>query len=53
MHWWTLQQLKSKDVSTRLLAVDKLANESSLKAGEALISAFADADDSVRKAAAG
>lgn len=52
MLWWTLQQLRSGDVSTRLKAVDKLADDSSLKAGEGLIAAFADKEESVRKAAA-
>ena len=52
MLWWTLQQLRSADVSTRLRAVDKLADDSSLKAGEGLIAAFADKDETVRKAAA-
>lgn len=52
MLWWTLQQLKSGDVDTRLKAVDKLADDSSLKAGEGLISAFADENELVRKAAA-
>jgi HEAT repeat protein len=52
MLWWTLQQLKSKDASTRLKAVEKLADDVSPKVAEALIEAFGDPDDSVRKAAA-
>lgn len=52
MLWWTIKQLKSANVSTRLQAVDQLAEDGSLKAGDALIGAFGDADESVRKAAA-
>ena len=52
MLWLTLQKLKSKDASSRLTAVVKLADEDSPKAADALISAFADEDEAVRKSAA-
>lgn len=51
MLWWTLQQLKSKDASTRIKAVDKLAGDDDAKAIEALLGALGDPDEEVRKAA--
>lgn len=52
MLWWTLQQLKSKDASTRLSAIEKLAEDLSAKTGTALIPLLRDAEETVRKAAA-
>ncbi|MEY4386918.1 MAG: hypothetical protein RLY20_2201 [Verrucomicrobiota bacterium] len=52
MLWWTNQQLKSKDVDVRLKAIQKLEDDGSDKAGSALLSAFGDSEESVRKAAA-
>lgn len=52
MLWWTLQQLKSKDASTRLSAIEQLADEVSPKVGAALIPLLGDSEETVRKAAA-
>lgn len=52
MLWWTLQQLKSKEASTRLKAVEKLAEDVDAKVAEALVAALGDPDELVRKAAA-
>jgi HEAT repeat protein len=52
MLWWTAQQLKSKDIDVRLKAIEKLEADGSTKAGEALMAAFADPEESIRKAAA-
>jgi len=52
MLWWTLQQLKSKDASTRLSAIDKVAEDLSGKSGMALIPLLGDSEETVRKAAA-
>lgn len=51
MLWWTLQQLKSKEASTRIKAVEKLAGDDDPKAIEALIGLLGDPDEEVRKSA--
>ncbi len=52
MLWWTLQQLKSKDASTRLNAIEKVADDLSSRSGMALMPLLGDSEETVRKAAA-
>ena len=52
MLWWTIQQLKSKSLPTRLQAAQKLADEPDAQAIDALAEALADAAPEVRRAVA-
>ena len=49
MLWWTLQQLKSKDAKTRLVAVEKLAAMEDVSVLDPLLAALGDTDPGVRR----
>ena len=53
MHWWTAQQLKSKNPQTRMEAIGKMASRSPSEAFEPLLRLVTDPEPSIRKAAIG
>src|SRR5262245_52650922 len=52
MHWWTLQQLKSRKPQTRREAVEKLLAEENPQAVDELLPMLSDAAPEVRRAVA-
>jgi len=52
MQWWTLQQLKSKNASTRLAAVEKIGRQGPAVFVETLALCLSDPDERVRASAA-
>jgi HEAT repeat protein len=51
MRWWTLRQLESSDASKRAAAGKSLGNSGSLQVFAHLVSALADTEFDVRRAA--